>query len=67
MVDNWLTPSAITDDEYERRLYGNRVGVLGKILGNLGLDASGERRAQPWYNALLFSPTPRPLPPLALA
>ena len=28
------------------------VGIIGKILGNLGLDESGERKAQTWGNAL---------------
>ncbi len=46
-------PSPVSDEEYEHNLYGNRVGVFGKMLGGLGLDASGERKAQPWGKAIM--------------
>ena len=46
-------PSKVSDEDYENDLYGNRVGVFGKMLGNLGLDASGERKAQPWGKAIM--------------
>lgn len=42
-----------SDEQYEADLYGNRVGLIGKVLGSLGLDASGERKAQPWGKAIM--------------
>lgn len=39
-------------EQYAEATQGNGVGVFGKLLGNLGLDADGDRRAQPLGNAL---------------
>lgn len=39
-------------EQYAEATQGNGVGVFGKLLGNLGLDAEGHRAAQSWGKAL---------------
>lgn len=38
--------------EWQKPVPGNGVGLVGKALGAIGLDASGERAAQSWGDAL---------------
>lgn len=43
----------LSPEQYASATQGNGVGVFGKLLGGLGLDAEGHRASQPWGNALM--------------